>query len=280
MKFSPTIRWAFVTIILVLVASALGFQAAVSVLDIYLKKEAIPLRESLDTIPTKLGKWKRVGADSRMGEAIVESLGTRFYLDRQYAIDGDPAKGIVTLHIAYYTGMVDAVPHVPERCWGAAGLNMVSQPSTRLLPMDKSKWDLTSGPKNAATGDSYPIAQVVDPVTRRSESVLLPVGETEMSVTVFQDEKNPNVRLVGGYFFIANGRLTSSPYRVRTYAFDLSNRYAYYCKVQFSAVFPADESVIESWSAQTADLLNEVLPHIMRRLPDWSEIESSQSKDS
>lgn len=280
MKFSPAIRWAYVAIIMVLVASALGFQAAVSMLDIYLKKEAIPLRESLDTIPTKLGKWKRVGADSRMGEAIIESLGTRFYLDRQYAIDGDPAKGIVTLHIAYYTGMVDAVPHVPERCWGAAGLNMVSQSSTRLLPMDKSKWDLISGPKNTATGLSYPIAQVVDPVTRRSESVLLPVGNTEMSVTVFQDEKQPNVRLVGGYLFIANGRLTSSPYDVRGLAFNLSDRYAYYCKVQFSAMFPADENVVESWSAQTADLLNEVLPHIMKRLPDWSEIESSQSKDS
>ena len=105
-----------------------------------------PTADAINTITTKLGRWKRVGLDSRLGEAMVESLGTRFYLDRQYAIDGNPANGVMTLHIAYYTGMIDAVPHVPERCWGAAGLNMVNQPAAILLPIDQSKWDLVSGP--------------------------------------------------------------------------------------------------------------------------------------
>ena len=260
--------------------SAIGFRAAVAALDLYLRKEPVPLRESLDTIPTKLGRWKRVGVDSRMGAAMVESLGTHFYLDRQYAIDGDPSKGLLTLHIAYYTGMVDAVPHVPERCWGAAGLNMVAQPDTKLVPIDRSKWTLDSGIKNSATGEVYPTARVADPVTRREEKVLMPIGETEMSVTVFQDEKNPDARLVGGYLFVANGRLTPSPYVVQTYAFDLSNKYAYYCKVQCSAVLPGGNNAVDQWMALTADLLTEVFPTLMRRLPDWSLVEASQPKDS
>lgn len=280
MRFEGSIRLAFAAVVALLIASAVGFRAGVAALEIHLRKEAVPLRESLDTIPTKLGAWKRVGAESRLGEAMVESLGTNFYLDRQYAIDGDPAKGLINLHIAYYTGMVDAVPHVPERCWGAAGLTMVNQPTTVLLPVDRSKWDLNSGVKSLATGETYPRVQVVDPVTRRAEMVLLPVGETEASVTVFQDEKSPEHRLVGGYLFIANGRLTPSPYVVRTYAFDLSNRYAYYCKVQFSAVLPDDGKVVDRWKTLTADLFAELLPILMRRLPDWAALELSQSQES
>lgn len=279
MRFKPTIRAAFASVVIVLIASAVGFRASVSSLNLYLRKEAVPLRESLDTIPTKIGRWKRIGTDSRLGEAMVESLGTRFYLDRHYAIDGNPDNGVLTLHIAYYTGMVDAVPHVPERCWGAAGLSMVTQPRAILMPIDKSKWDLESGPKNKVTGEIYPVVSVLDPVTRRKESVFLPIGETEMSVTVFQDEQNPKLHLVGGYLFIANARLTSSPYVVKTFAFDLSSRYSYYCKVQCSMLLSESEEVVEKWTELTADLLSEILPILMRRLPDWTLIEATKSEE-
>ena len=279
MRFKPTIRAAFASVVIVLIASAVGFRASVSSLNLYLRKEAVPLRESLDTIPTKIGRWKRIGTDSRLGEAMVESLGTRFYLDRHYAIDGNPDNGVLTLHIAYYTGMVDAVPHVPERCWGAAGLSMVTQPRAILMPIDKSKWDLESGPKNKVTGETYPVASVLDPVTRRKESDFLPIGETEMSVTVFQDEQNPKLHLVGGYLFIANARLTSSPYVVKTFAFDLSSRYSYYCKVQCSMLLNESEEVVEKWTELTADLLSEILPILMRRLPDWTLIEATKSEE-
>ena len=109
MRFKPSIRVAFAAVVIVLISSAVGFRASVSALNLYLRKESVPLRDSLDTIPMKLGRWKRVGVDSRLGEAMVESLGTRFYLDRHYAIDGNPANGVMTLHIAYYTGMIDAM---------------------------------------------------------------------------------------------------------------------------------------------------------------------------
>lgn len=157
---------------------------------------------------------------------------------------------------------------------------MVSQPQTVIVPIDRAQWDLKSGPKNQATGDAYPVARVTDHVTRVEESVLLPVGETAMSVTVFQDEKNPNLRMVGGYLFIANGRMTPSPYVVRTYAFDLSSRYAYYCKVQLSALLPNGDGALALWTEFASELLAELLPPLMRRLPDWSAIEDSQSKEN
>ncbi len=280
MRFNPSVRAAFIALVVLFIVSAIGFRAGVSQLNLYLRKEPVALREALDTIPTKLGRWKRVGVDSRMGEAMTESLGTKLYLDRQYALDGDASKGLVTVHIAYYTGMVDAVPHVPERCWGAAGLVMVSQPENVAVAVDRTQWDLTSGPKNDATDTPYPIARVVDSVTRVEEEVHLPVGETTMSVTVFQDEKSPTTRLVGGYLFIANGRMTPSPYVVRTYAFDLSSRSAYYCKVQFSALLHNGDDSLEVWTQFASELLTELLPPLMRRLPDWAAIESAQKKES
>lgn len=280
MRFSPSVRFAFIALVVLFIVSAIGFRAGVSQLNLYLRKEPVALREALDTIPTKLGRWKRVGVDSRMGEAMTESLGTKLYLDRQYALDGDASKGLVTVHVAYYTGMVDAVPHVPERCWGAAGLVMVSQPQNVTVAVDRTQWDLTTGPQNDATGTRYPIARVVDSVTRVEEEVHLPVGETTMSVTVFQDEKSPTTRLVGGYLFIANGRMTPSPYVVRTYAFDLSSRSAYYCKVQFSALLHNGDDSLEVWTQFASELLTELLPPLMRRLPDWAAIESAQKKES
>ena len=42
----------------------------------------------------------------------VEELGTSQYLDRTYALDGDPEKGLASLHIAYYTGAIDDVRHM------------------------------------------------------------------------------------------------------------------------------------------------------------------------
>ncbi len=264
----------------IVVGSAVGFRAAVASLNIYLRKEPVQLREPLDSIPTTLGSWRRFGPDGRMGAAMVESLGTSQYLDRHYAFEGDPAKGVLTLHVAYYTGMVDAVPHVPERCWGAAGMTMVKQPEVVRLPVNRSGWDLATGPVCPTTGERYPLVSVLDPVTRRESKVSVPLGDSDASVTVFQDPQNPERMTVGGYFFVANGRLASTPYVVRTYAFDLTNRYAYYCKVQFTLSVPRNGREVELWTERTSDMLVHLVPYLMRCLPDWPSLESPETKES
>ena len=96
-------------------------------------------------------------------------------------------------------------------------------------------------------------------------------------MTQFQDRRDPSRRQVGGYFFVANGRTTPSAYVVRTYAFDLGNRYAYYCKVQVSGIFPQGTSE-RDWSDRAGDLLTHAMPHIMRCLPDWPEWESPKER--
>ena len=73
------------------------------------------------------------------------------------------------------------------------------------MPIDKSKWDLESGPKNKVTGETYPVASVLDPVTRRKESVFLPIGETEMS-EVTTDTPTEKKRQLRYAQFFANDR--------------------------------------------------------------------------
>jgi hypothetical protein len=108
----------------VLVVGAIGFRVLVAQANIFLMKERVELRRPLDTVPSRLGRWQKFEEDEVLDETMLEELGTRSYLDRKYALDGDPAKGFVHVHVAYYTGTIDAVPHIPERCWAVSGLEL------------------------------------------------------------------------------------------------------------------------------------------------------------
>ena len=255
-----------------LVVGALGFRAAVAQLNLFLMKESVPLREGFDTIPTKIGHWSRVGKDARHADALIEELGTKQYLDRIYALDGDPKRGVIMLHIAYYTGTIDAVPHIPERCWAVHGLEMTREATTSAVQLNMTDWQASEGPANLATGLPYRTAIVRDPFTAELERVTMPLEDIAMRVLEFQDPANPRIRQVGGYFFLANGRTTASALGVRGIAFDLTNRYAYYCKIQLTmsgVVDGADGTMVPKFEEETSAFLGDLLPHVMKRLPDW-----------
>ena len=278
MRVDRVVRSAFVAGCATLVVGGVGFRVALAQLQVYLKKEPVPLREPLDTLPAKLGRWKQVGKDTTFSDALIEELGTRNYLDRFYAIDGDPEKGVVEVHAAYYTGMVDTVPHIPERCWNANGMVMMGQPAVRPIAVDRSGWDTSSGPQQPGTGLRYPTAEVRDAVTRRTSRVNLPIGELSMTVSAFQDPRFPRQTALGGYLFIANGALTPSALAVRNLSFKLTDRYAYYCKLQFSARLNGEpDKVLPEFDRMVAELTQHLLPPLMQSLPDWPAIERETS---
>jgi hypothetical protein len=278
MQVDRSVRKAFLAGCAALALGGVGFRVALGQLQVYLKKEPVSLREPLDSLPAALGAWKQVGKDSVFSDALIEELGTQNYLDRFYAVDGDPSKGLMQVHAAYYTGMIDAVPHIPERCWNANGLVMSGQPMVRPMQLTGKGWDPTSGPVQPGSGERYVMAEVRDSITRKIEKVALPLGKMEMTVTAFQDPRNPKATALGGYLFIANGGVTPSALAVRNLSFKLSDRYAYYCKLQFSAQLPGSpEEVLPKFDTMTAELLEQLLPHLMRCLPDWPAIERGDS---
>ena len=271
MLFDRSAIRAYLAALVILVVGAVGFRLLVNQLNIHLTKEAVDLRRPLDSIPTKLGRWERIGSDSVFSSTLIEELGTKSYLDRVYAVEGNPAKGTVHVHIAYYTGTIDAVPHIPERCWAVGGLELTRNSEGTPIDIDRSGWrPATDAAKDGSS--RYQVTTVKDPVTADLEEVTMPVGELALTTIEFQDPKQPKVRQVGGYYFIANGSLARTSYDVRAMAFNLSDRYAYYCKVQLTKsgmVAEVDGSLLEPFKSDAREILTALTPHLMRCLPDW-----------
>jgi exosortase len=262
-----------------LVACGVGFRTAVTALNIYLQKRPIELRRDLALIPSRLGEWVRVGDDLALDKATIETLGTEDYLSRPYAREG---VGGLMVHVAYYTDQIDAVPHVPERCFAAAGRTAVGGARHLAAPIDTSTWREDER-TNRRTGRPYMVARATNAYTGRWEDVRMPVlpegGELELRVWQFQESRNPSDRILAAYFFIANGCATSRAEDIRKLAFDRTDAHAYYMKIEFSSV-GSGEGAIDEFVGQVGDLLTSLLPELMRCLPDWSEVElSEQSAD-
>ena len=281
LRFTAPIVPRAVAAILVFIVGAATLRAAVVQYGVFLEKKTVPLRASLDTIPPGLGEWTQFGKEADYSDAIQESLGTNLFIDRNYVNDDDSVVGM-SLHIAYYTGAIDDVPHIPERCWYASGLNQMTDGEVFPLELGQESW-LPTKLSNEATGEAYRNTQVEHPVTGRIQTVNMPIGDMEIRVIVFENAKNPSIRTVGGYFFIANGRLTPSSFGVRNLAFDWTEEYAYYCKVQFSASYRVennDDSYLIEYRNSVEELSKELLPQLMRCLPDWSEIENPPTESA
>ncbi len=260
---------------LTLLACGIGFRFAVHAADLYLRKEAVELRVQLSNIPKRLGQWTASRPDRKLTAEVEEVLGTAQYLDRWYVNQSPRAGSRVTalgVHITYYTGLIDTVPHIPDRCLVAAGAIKASLPLNIDLNVDRSDW-IRSDLLNRRTGDPYPVYTFTQSITGRPVTVHMPIGNLKLRITEFRLKGHPNARLYAGYFFIANGQTTPWPERVRWFAFDLTTKYAYFTKIQFT--MPASDSVERSeYVDLVSDLLNDLLPELMRCLPDWAEVES------
>lgn len=269
-RFQRGIVISYVTAMLVLIGGAVGFRSLISGLEYHMMKKPVKLRLALDGIPTHLNNWEQVGNDIAYGAAEIESLGTETVLTRVYQREGVEKNAIIELHVAYYTGKIDSVPHVPERCWATSGLQQTISPEHVNLNVGEH-WERNDDLLHKATAQPYPFIQRVHPVTGKNETVYMPVGEIKIRMTEFQNPKKPMERVVGGYFFIANGRITPSAFGVRGLAFNRTDEYAYYCKVQLNYLGLAkeDREVFLEFQPIATQFLNELLPELMSRLPNW-----------
>jgi exosortase len=286
----PPLRWrgglaaCSLAIGLVLVGG-LALRVTAATLGIEAEKREAPLRQPLSTLPTRLGEWRRVGEDRLLDSQVVEVLGTPHYLERTYALDlGDGEHGASTLrvHIAFYSGDPDESPHVPEVCWVGQGMSIDGPAEIRPLRLSIPGVRIEEGLENLDTGEPYPIVDLEHPVTRISEPVALPVGELALRISRFVAPTDPGSLQLGGYFFIANGRLTPRATDVRSLAFQLYQRYAYWMKVEFDATIPrgtGEREAIDAYVARVESLLSSLLPELMKRLPDWPALEREGRAD-
>lgn len=284
--FDRHARTAFIAAIVVLAGGAVGLRAAATALDVYLRKLPVEMREHFDNIPRTLGSWVAFHESEKLSPEMIEELGTNLYFDRYYAKDrGSSARttvastdGAISLnvHLTYYTGLIDAVPHVPDRCLVAAGFNAKTHPVNVPITLDRSGW-FEDPDRRRRDGSPVWYQVVPNRITSRPERIRMPDGEFALRTTQFTSDAE-GVSIFAGYFFVANDEVTPNPEGVKRLAFRLDQKYAYYCKVQFTAI--GDASLTEAaFVDASADLLAELLPHLMRCLPDWSRYETAREAE-
>jgi hypothetical protein len=254
---------ALLTVCGLLLAAAVGLNASVMALKLSFRKEAVPLRAAVTSLPGTVGPWVQVSLDERFSEEIEDELATKEYLRRVY-VDTRKADGevlsrwnsaqvktadlreelhrsvvsrdplaVVVLHVAYYTGAVDTVPHIPDRCMVAGGF---------------------------------------DPVGRREAT--LDLGERELRCSFVQFEERGQggapVTLSVAYLFQVNGDYEYDAITgVRKRLQDLRERYAYFAKIELMTQGRGDA---EASLAAMSDFLSHALPEIEQILPDWKAV--------
>jgi hypothetical protein len=202
---------------------------------------------------------------------MVEELGTKNYLSRNYEQKKSEAgkqAARVSLHLAYYTGMIDTVPHVPDRCMTAAGMQPVQLSKVLPVPLDRTGWKPDAEVPGEGTIYSAPLDELYS--EGHDKTVRLPRGIEDLQASFSTFDLGNQERAVAGYFFIANGGLTPSPEGVRLLAFKLDDDYAYYLKVQTQVVGSVDAAEAARLSGE---LLSDLLPEIARCAPDWIEVQ-------
>jgi hypothetical protein len=284
----------FVLVAIVMLVAAVGLNASVQFLKLHFKKEAIPLARDLRAIPERFGSWVQVSEDKPLSSEIEDVLGTDKYIFREYVderiagadvqqrfknlrelidaatspderrrLEDDYAKllpqirsrmpnAVISLSVTYYTGMVDTVAHVPDRCVTADGYEPKSYETVKW-PIGR---DLAAN-KKPLDGDGKPS------------------DEIEVRYINFEDQTGTsNVPRSITYFFSANGAFESSPLGVRRKLADLSQRKAYYAKIE---VMTTMENARDSARVQT-DFLTAAMPEIQRCLPDWDKAQPKSTE--
>jgi hypothetical protein len=154
---------------------------------------------------------------------------------------------VVQLAVTYYTGKVDTVPHVPDRCYVADGF----QPTEYKV----KEWMLG----NYSTG-----------VPRKASVRFID----------FEDQAGREMqdRCVT-YFFHANGKYEEDPKAVRMALQNLFERYGYFAKIEVMTLLPMRPGAGENDPLKKKDreaasgavqrFLTASLPEIEKLLPDW-----------
>jgi len=227
------------------------------------RKKSVPLIRPLLELPESYGerfvlakevdfgpKAKHiVGGKERLRPDTVDVLGTKdfvtwYYLDTSQTGPGGKCDTFVRLHVVYYTGLLDAVPHVADICMLAGGAQALG---SRLVD-----WHVNDPPAEWR--------QWEDVKVRRSEFV------------------KDRARTVVYYLFSVNGEPKNHRLDVRKALADPFQEYAYYAKIEVSAGRMSER---EFTSAQQEEIARAFFAQatgaILRHLPSAETVAAMES---
>lgn len=231
---------AFLVCIVLLGASAAGLQVAAEKMKWHFRKEAAPLRKSLDDIDmARLAPYQLLRSDKIENKEVEAELGTRdyiqWYIEDPTVEERDPGRFLM-LFITYYTGEPDKVPHVPEVCYQGSGSQVENRQDTHITIS-----------------------------TQKGEEVSIPIRVLDMSMPGMWSKETRTVM----YFFSANGDYLNDRNRVRRRLNNLRERYAYFCKVEVSFI-NSNQGDDETLIASMDRFCQKLLPVLLEEhWPDW-----------
>jgi len=233
-------------------------------------KKEVPARHNLSRLPLEAGPYRFV-QDLPISSDEIEALGTDEFISRIYentAISESEPGRLVRLHVTYYTGMVDTVPHVPDRCFTANGIDSVVL-ADQTLGLSPSVF--TPADNGGFVAESTLRAPVANADGERRR---VTVPERDIATKRFTYRSTPTAPDQHvTYFFAANGRFLASPNAVRLQGFDIRDEYSYYAKVEVALIGVKDPDAV---ARGTAKFLDAYLPDIMACFPDWEQVRAGE----
>lgn len=257
---------SFVVVLVILLAAAAGLKGATDFMKLHFRKLPVPLARPLNDIPEQLGPWQQVSVDIPLQHDIQEALATDKYIFRDYvdtrqvdisqfkdkssderrrllfALQMQKPSAVVNASVTYYTGLVDTVAHVPERCYVADGY----EPSVTA----DLKWDtLAERP-----------------------------GTKLMRYITFEDTSASRLNFTRNvaYVFQCNGEYNSDSIAVRKRLADLRERYGYYMKVEVQTLNLSQSEA----SRVMNDFLSNLLPESEKCLADWNALKRQPAPEN
>jgi hypothetical protein len=208
----------FIAAFLILCGAGAGIKAGIERYSIYLQKKPIypePVGEkerNLRGIPFTTAQWQREGQDHIERSETIEVLGTENYLTRFYVerkVPEGKRPQVIQFHAAYYTGAIDTVPHVPERCFIGAGMTLTGGPWVIPIPLDTSDWAPATNAPEKYKGRVYTTRLSNEYSTAGGgRRVNLPIDLTPtqpLSLRISEYSSKSGDKSYAGYFFVGNG---------------------------------------------------------------------------
>lgn len=250
-QYSPTaiLRSAFqnrgfVACVAMLALFAGGFQLLAAVRGFIFVKQRVDLKTPLNLLKQeRLAPYKLLQPIEIQSD-ILNQLGTDQYVHWILQVPEKPEQPgsgrFFSLFVTYYTGLPDAVPHVPEACYAGGGHKLIKQ-----------------------TPDEVAVT------TSQGQQVVVPVQVLEFEK---ESQFGRNSRIVL-YTFHANGQFRPDRTAVRLAIGSLTDRYAYFSKVEVGVDLDGRQFTKEQAVALAKEFLQVAIPVLLEdHWPDWEAV--------
>ncbi len=249
----------------ILLVSAVTVNVALDYFRIVLAKAKVPLNMVLDEFPETIGdrfelaRMLNSGESLRQGKAVltsdvIKTLGTEdfitwYFKDKKKSTDKELA--YIRVHMAYYTQLLDAAPHVPGNCQLAAGALADSANSKDL------DWTIDDPPAGWEQWSTFGVRQ--DGFAWQSKE-----GADQTQTVVF-------------YLFIANGEPKLRRLQVITLLSPPWKKYCYYMKIEMTAGRMNGKVSVDEAEEMCRAFLAAAAPEIFKHVASGADIQALEA---